>query len=878
MKNLSESNELAEKFVQKSRVVKEKTSLGGFRIPQETLKKRINPSDYLEEINNLNMYNSSSPNPTVNSFSFNPYKGRPMTTKHRNEIDLSEPIIDENMNIPYDSNKDLGGNLLEIIEKQVEALKRESQEQQRIIEMSRSSKLKSSVNQVEENKVITQYISHNPDRVQAIKHVTTNFKPEYMSLEDLQKMKEEHQVKMQEIEKEFYEKKKREQDNIDRLSKIQDDDGRFKKLQNMELRHQESRKISPEELEEIIKHEEDYFKARGSEIKKRNKKQGIPRAISARGLNKKTKNEEEKEREPLDKNEQKFVRKYVNYMLKKQKNSNDKTILQNELEDDWNKTKIKSYHSKGGVNRNDGLPGHLDQEDYSLYYLSIASNTPRSLSIASNSNSKSFSKSRSKSAKNKFQRQSNHTKSTSGVNFRKSNTNRMNKSCDLNTQYKQTNSRKKSSSMGMNSHLAFIKLIYKLLDKEKTGQVIKNEILNNMNLEENILRDLGFNSESEFKEGILQFPTSTPDYLTEQELIGFLLSRSELADQYLNNLKNNIEDNNMQFENDYNFEAKENPPTDALEEVYPGMDNHRMDFLNYNSTEERLDKLRESSKTRSVKDFNRSLTSKLKEKINNPAIKSKVNVKYQDYRDFLNKYRTKGELNFTIPKPFEFLKKDYEERKIRKMEEILQERKKKEDEIIGYKFKANDLKREIFISQFENIIESEKANRKMRTEKLKEKIVQNMRPFSFYEQDERKFKEKLDRKCEAPQFPAFKANPVKWTSQVNLYDDILKKMEVERRARIEQRKMETSKAAKLPPRMEMHEQKKKQEDQEMKLLEKTQTLQRSKSFKANPVKNFAKAHETFMNTLEKKKQMAKPTEPKPFNFHEPKVNKYFLNN
>ena len=180
MKNLSESNELAEKFVQKSRVVKEKTSLGGFRIPQETLKKRINPSDYLEEINNLNMYNSSSPNPTVNSFSFNPYKGRPMTTKHRNEIDLSEPIIDENMNIPYDSNKDLGGNLLEIIEKQVEALKRESQEQQRIIEMSRSSKLKSSVNQVEENKVITQYISHNPDRVQAIKHVTTNFKPEYV--------------------------------------------------------------------------------------------------------------------------------------------------------------------------------------------------------------------------------------------------------------------------------------------------------------------------------------------------------------------------------------------------------------------------------------------------------------------------------------------------------------------------------------------------------------------------------------------------------------------------------------------------------------------------------------------------------------------------
>ena len=185
------------------------------------------------------------------------------------------------------------------------------------------------------------------------------------------------------------------------------------------------------------------------------------------------------------------------------------------------------------------------------------------------------------------------------------------------------------------------------------------------------------------------------------------------------------------------------------------------------------------------------------------------------------------------------------------------------------------MKREIFISQFENIIEAERAKRKYRTEKLKEKIISNMKPFSFYEQDERKFKEKLTRVCEPPQFVPFKANAVPWTSQVTLYDDLLKKKEVVRQTRIEERAMTTFKAAKLPPRMEMHEKKKKQQEQEMKLMENNETKQRSKSFKANAVPNFAKAQETFIKNLEKKKAIAKPTEPLPFSFHEPKVKRQF---
>ncbi len=147
-----------------------------------------------------------------------------------------------------------------------------------------------------------------------------------------------------------------------------------------------------------------------------------------------------------------------------------------------------------------------------------------------------------------------------------------------------------------------------------------------------------------------------------------------------------------------------------------------------------------------------------------------------------------------------------------------------------------------------------------------------MKPFSFYEHDERRHKEKLARESEPPQFAPFKANVIPWTSQVNLYDDILKKMEDQRRARIEERKMSLYQTAKLPPRMEMHEKRKMQQENEMKLIEKNLSkIQRSKSFRANKVPNFPKAHEIFYKNLEQKKSTAKLTKLEPFNFNEPKV-------
>lgn len=161
----------------------------------------------------------------------------------------------------------------------------------------------------------------------------------------------------------------------------------------------------------------------------------------------------------------------------------------------------------------------------------------------------------------------------------------------------------------------------------------------------------------------------------------------------------------------------------------------------------------------------------------------------------------------------------------------MDERKAKEDEILGYRFKPNELKSHIFINQFENVIEAEKARRKVRVEQQKQKILQDMKPFSFYEEDEKKFKERINLIGEGPKFLPFKANPIPWTSQVNLYEDLMKKGEDIRKQKIEERARATLLNAKLPPRMEIHEKKKKEQERNMEMLKQNEPKTRSKSFR-----------------------------------------------
>lgn len=338
-----------------------------------------------------------------------------------------------------------------------------------------------------------------------------------------------------------------------------------------------------------------------------------------------------------------------------------------------------------------------------------------------------------------------------------------------------------------------------------------------------------------------------------------------MGEEYLINYQNN-DDNNFKEENGYDFEDKDDIDYNNL--------NH-MEFLEAKTTHERLNKLKSSqcysaefSKTR---DFNSRITLEMRNKM---KIDNNVKVSYKDYIDFLKNYKAKKQLKFTIPKPFEFARRNDHAKKLAKIESILEDRRKKEDEFLNYRFRPNDLKREMFISSLGNIIEAEKAKRKYRTEKLKEKIINEMKPFSFYEQDEAKYKQKISSESQPPQFLPFKANPVAWKAQISVLEELEKKKDAERKARIEQRAKTTYQNAKLPPRMEMHEKKKKMHEEELK-SQATKATKRSKSsFKAKEVPNFAEKQEKFYKALDNKKAVAKPTVPEPFTFHEPKVGKY----
>ena len=176
----------------------------------------------------------------------------------------------------------------------------------------------------------------------------------------------------------------------------------------------------------------------------------------------------------------------------------------------------------------------------------------------------------------------------------------------------------------------------------------------------------------------------------------------------------------------------------------------------------------------------------------------------------------------------------------------------------------------------QNIIEYEKEQRQQRTEKLKEKIIAEMRPFSFYEKDERKYKEKIKQEPIPPTFPPFRANAIKWLSQVLIYEDMLKQEEEERNIRIKERMEKTAKASKLPPRMDMYEKERKEREEQKKIeLKKLEYEENEKrKFKAKKVPEFSKLQEEFEDKLkrmkEERKKERKALKPIPFTFHEPK--------
>ena len=437
------------------------------------------------------------------------------------------------------------------------------------------------------------------------------------------------------------------------------------------------------------------------------------------------------------------------------------------------------------------------------------------------------------------------------------------------------NNMDKNAKSNVGSFIAFAKLVFSLIDKDQNGFITKEYLLENVSLDDRILQDLGFKDQNEFKELLLN--SNKGDKITENDFVNILLSKAGILDDYPMMTMNNITASTNEFRGNSGDIVKISDDEDSDFDL-PGLRTHVYDFLelpdNYQKLEA-LKKLEEENLYDSIKP-NKKLSKKKKNIILDLSKNRKIAISYHEYLTFLRRYHHKDQINFTIPEPFEFLKKNYQKKKIQKIKEILEDRVKDENYFVYYQFHANELKKGIWGNQMQNIIEYEKEQRQQRTEKLKEKIIAEMKPFSFYEKDERKYKEKIKQEPIPPTFPPFRANAIKWLSQVLIYEDMLKQEEEERNIRIKERMEKTAKASKLPPRMDMYEKERKEREEQKKIeLKKLEYEENEKrKFKAKKVPEFSKLQEEFEDKLkrmkEERKKERKALKPIPFTFHEPK--------
>ena len=442
------------------------------------------------------------------------------------------------------------------------------------------------------------------------------------------------------------------------------------------------------------------------------------------------------------------------------------------------------------------------------------------------------------------------------------------------------NNMDKNVISNVSSFIAFAKLVFSLMDKEQNGFITKDYLIENVSLDDRILQDLGFKDQNTFKELLLN--SNKSEKITENDFVQILLSQAGILDDYQMMNVNNISSSTNEFKgnttNSNGGDIVKISDDEDSDFDLPGLRTHVYDFLelpdNYQKLEA-LKKLEEENLYDSIKSGSK-IHKKKKNIILDLSKNRKIAISYHEYLTFLRRFHHKDQINFTIPEPFEFLKKNYQKKKIQKIKEILEERVKDEDYFVYYQFHANELKKGIWGNQMQNIIEYEKEQRQQRTEKLKEKIIAEMKPFSFYEKDERKYKEKIKQEPIPPTFPPFRANAIKWLSQVLIYEDMLKQEEEERNIRIKERMEKTAKASKLPPRMDMYEKERKDREEQKKLeLKRIEYEENEKrKFKAKKVPEFSRLQQEFEDKLKRmkdeRKKERKALKPIPFTFHEPK--------
>ena len=320
--------DIPNRYKNKERTLKERSSINSFRIYENNLKKRTNPSDiYEKEIQNR------------------------IEEERQNQLEMSrKPYIQPSWVIsnPNNSHND---NLLNVLESQVNLLKEETEANLKLNSSHISNGAKpnqdfNSFSNLNEPHIDTHFFNSDNGVIQAFKHVKTQNKPEYMSIEQISQMREANAKKLIELEKEYKIAKDRE-----KLAKFREEQEKMNKKYNYKPE-------VLEEIKEILKRENELF-----HFDKKNKKKR-PKSVNSISIG------DKKVIKNINKSQEKYVKQFAKYKVKKKMD-----ILENEKEKinnkPWNYTKIESKNTLGVVDRNDNLPGYLGKVDLSLYYYDI---------------------------------------------------------------------------------------------------------------------------------------------------------------------------------------------------------------------------------------------------------------------------------------------------------------------------------------------------------------------------------------------------------------------------------------------------------------------------------------------------------------------------
>lgn len=144
------------------------------------------------------------------------------------------------------------------------------------------------------------------------------------------------------------------------------------------------------------------------------------------------------------------------------------------------------------------------------------------------------------------------------------------------------------------------------------------------------------------------------------------------------------------------------------------------------------------------------------------------------------------------------------------MEQMVQEKNTKEENIINSQFRSKPVPPEVTIPRYQTIMENNESRRLEVKKNSMALTRQNEKPFNFYLRDLNKKKpDPEDYLCQDLKRVQFKANPIPRSCSVLMFDQLLAKQEADRENRKKQFKERNAGKAKLPERMQMHEEKKK---------------------------------------------------------------------